>query len=101
MTKPTPTRTEDFQMEDLVNDDSVNKYFANAVQTQLTLADGCLIFRSYNKVHCIVTMPLPLIKSLQQNLTTVIAEYEKNLGEEVKTIDQLAAIMQGKSGDVK
>jgi len=84
------------KIDAIVDDPSIPKIYANGVLAQLTLADGVIVFQHYKKTVCMVSASLPLIKSLRDNLTTIIEAYESGTGSEIVPIQQIAEKIKSK-----
>jgi hypothetical protein len=82
---------------ELTKDKDVFKAYVNGFQCQMTLSDANIVIKQNNASIGVLTMSLSGIKSLHTQLGFLMANYTKNIGEEIKSFEELLEQAKKKS----
>jgi len=77
-------------LRSLTENAAVPKIFTNGFQCGFSLSDAHLILKHNEAPAAIITMGLPAAKSLINQLQLLIEVYERNIGLQVLSIEEIA-----------
>ena len=75
--------------EDLAQNPSIIKLYANSFQCGLTLGDGSIVLRQDDISICLIHMSIPAMKSLAMKLNEVLDTYSKDLNIEIDDFETM------------
>lgn len=91
-TAPSPQpASSDRQMQALIRA-PVTKLYANGIGINSTSNDITLVFLEHGAPSGIVSMSYTTAKSVMDEISNAIKQYENNTGEKVKSINEISAI---------
>ncbi len=68
-------------LDDLSKRSDIIKIYANGFQCGASIADASIVVRYNNQSVAIVSMSLPALKSLNEKISEIIENVNKNVGE--------------------
>lgn len=80
-------------IDEITKDPSVSKLYANGFQVGATLADASIMIRHNNQTTAIITMSLPALKSLRDQLDQIITVVSKSFGN-IESFDEISKKMK-------
>lgn len=86
---------------DLIKDDKVAILFANTFQCGFSVSDANIILMYNNAPLALLTMGLPAVRSLKNQLEQLLSLYEKNTKQSVLSIEELVQIIQENASTTK
>src|SRR5215212_3127403 len=78
-----------------LNDSDVPNFYINGFINGVGFGDSYLILQNNGKTTAIMTMSLATLKTLTESLTTMVSEVEKQLDQEILTIQQIRERLTG------
>jgi hypothetical protein len=98
MNMPTPKQEiiqpTQVSLDDLIKDTQVSKFFTNSFQCGFSTSDANIVFKYNSTPVALLTMGMPAVKTLKNQLEQLLLLYEKSTKQTVLSIEELVTIIQ-------
>lgn len=85
----------------LTSDPNISKVYANGFQIGLTLGDASLVAKHNEVATHVITMSLPALKSLYDQIGKIIAIHGSDTGLQILSFDEMNEVLKKKQTDGK
>lgn len=85
----------------LTSDPNISKVYANGFQIGLTLGDASLVVKHNEVATHVITMSLPALKSLYEQLGKIISIHGSDTGLNILSFEEMTAVLKKKQADGK
>ena len=86
---------------DLTSDPNISKIYANGFQIGLTFGDASLVTKHNEIATHVVTMSLPALKSLYEQIGKIITIHSNSTGIQILSFDEMNEVLKKKQSDGK
>lgn len=76
-------------INEVIANPNVPKFYGNGFQCGATLADGSLMVKHNDEPVCLISMSLPALKSLHEQIGQILNLYKKNFDIEILSFEDL------------
>lgn len=85
----TNKKAKSIPIEEIVVNPNVPKFYGNGFQCGATLADSNLLVKLNDQPICLISMSLPALKTLHEQIGQILGIYANNFGIEIPTFGEL------------